>query len=283
MSWVCDTCSCNNDDDVLECFVCGSHRSEASIREAKRHLREKKMNDFAEMLYSKVFGNIKIATIVVGALFIVACIFRIVQGNLFADLEINTKAMIDTSSLQTKLFAGRWCDFDVTSVWLSKMKIVFSFVQSIDVPTSFKAFGLSMADLLNGKMILIYSNFLVMLPVGKHDHFVILYERVHNNIMIMGTNIMEMLPSRTKFNTFSVTNYKMMEKTPHFENIYIYCFNTTNDKYIGIKNDAIFIFETVQSNIERILHIIDSVVHRSTINVQSSSNYINRVISKFRK
>ena len=283
MSWVCDTCSCNNDDDVLECFVCGSHRSEASIREAERRLREKKMDDFAETLYSKVFGSIKIATIVIGALFIVACIIRIVQGNLFADLEINTKAIINTSSAQARLFASQWSNFDISAVWLSKTKIVTLFMQSLDIPISFKEIGLSMADLLRGNMMLIYSNFLFIWPIAKFDHFVILYEKVHNNVLLIGADVMEMLPSTVKFETFSVINNKMTERTPYFENIYKYCLNATNDKFVGIKNYAIFIMDTAQSNIERILLIIDSAVNRGTSNVQSRGNYLNRVISKFRR
>ena len=283
MSWVCDTCSCNNDDDVLECFVCGSHRSEASIREAERRLREKKMDDFSEMLYSKVFGSIKIGTIVVGTLFVVVCIFRILQGNLFTDLEVNTNAIINTSSFQAKLFVDRWSNFDVLGGWVSKTEIVTWFMQSLDMPFFFKEAVLSMFGLLSSNMLLIYSNLLCMLPIAKFDHFVIIYETLHNNILLIVANAATMVPSTTKFDAFFVINNKMTARGSYFENVYQDCLNTASDKFIGIKSYTMFIVDIVQSNIERALLIIDSIVHRGTISLQCSGNYINRVVSKFRK
>ena len=132
-------------------------------------------------------------------------------------------------------------------------------------------------------MLLIYSNLLCMLPIAKFDHFVIVYETIHNNILLMATNVIAVVPSKTKFDTILIVNNRMTERIPHFENVYQYCFSTTNEKFIGIKSYAIFIVDVVQSNIERVFLIIDSMVRRGVVSLQNSGYYINRVISKFRK
>ena len=253
LSWVCDTCSCNNDDDVLECFVCGSHRSKASIREAARRRREKKMNALADMLYSKVFRSIKIGTVVVGALFIIAFVIRIVQGNLFADLETNIGAITSTVSFQARSFVSRWSSFDILGKWLPKVGIIVLFVQYLDIPISLKEAGASMVDL------------------------------ACSNIHHITANFFCMLPSATKFDEFLVINNKMAERGSCLESYCQYSLDTINHKFLGIKDVARCIVDTARLNIERILLIIDSGVHSGTVSVQNCGNYINRVISKFRK
>lgn len=64
MSWVCDFCSSSNDDSVVECFVCGQRRSEASIQEARRRAREEKERRVMEKILKYSSQTSKILFIV---------------------------------------------------------------------------------------------------------------------------------------------------------------------------------------------------------------------------
>lgn len=97
MSWVCDICSCNNDDESMECFVCGTHRSAESIRHGKIRMREKRREAFQEQLCNKTTFASKLLMIVVGVIFIIGCIIKIVQKTILVDFEDNFLALITTA------------------------------------------------------------------------------------------------------------------------------------------------------------------------------------------
>ncbi len=108
MSWVCDNCSCNNDDEANECFVCGERRSAESIRLARIKAFEKKREAFNDILYNKVSFIGKLWMIAAGVLCIVLCIIKIVQGTLLSDFEGNFRNILDIakSNLQVERLAN---------------------------------------------------------------------------------------------------------------------------------------------------------------------------------
>lgn len=86
LSWICDICSSSNDDSSVECFVCGQHRSEASIKEAKQRAKEEKRKNKVERIFkysSKIAQVMFIASISISTLFAtIMLIVLTVNGNL---------------------------------------------------------------------------------------------------------------------------------------------------------------------------------------------------------
>lgn len=93
MSWVCDVCSTDNDDESLECFVCGAPRSEASIKEGKDKKTKEKFGKVSDFLSTKAWLWIKIALAVIAIAFLIAMIVKIARGKLFIDAERNFTEM----------------------------------------------------------------------------------------------------------------------------------------------------------------------------------------------
>ena len=87
VSWICDECSSNNDDDTLECFVCGARRSQASLREAARRRRREKCNAVGEVLTAKVFPALWIAALSAAALVVLGVILCVVTGRAFLSAD----------------------------------------------------------------------------------------------------------------------------------------------------------------------------------------------------
>ena len=86
MSWICDYCSSCNSDSDLVCIVCDAHRSEASIREAKRIEREKRREQNKEKAYAGVLTAAKILFFAGITMFFlsatIAVIMKVIRGGL---------------------------------------------------------------------------------------------------------------------------------------------------------------------------------------------------------
>ena len=80
MSWICDECSSNNDDDAGECFVCGAPRSRASVREAARRRRQETSDAVGSVLCSRVFPVLGIAAVSAAALLVIGLIVCVITG-----------------------------------------------------------------------------------------------------------------------------------------------------------------------------------------------------------
>jgi len=87
VSWICEECSSNNDDDSMECFVCGAHRSRASLREAARRKREQRRDAVGAVLCTKVFTGLKIAALSAAALLVIGLILCVVTGRALLPTE----------------------------------------------------------------------------------------------------------------------------------------------------------------------------------------------------
>lgn len=96
MSWICEVCSTNNDEKDIECFVCGTARSEASIREGRIRAREEKTRKFEDNVYKNGMFVLKLGFILSAALMVVAVIIKVAQGTLFTDIEENGGFFIST-------------------------------------------------------------------------------------------------------------------------------------------------------------------------------------------
>lgn len=91
MSWVCDFCSSSNDDSSVECFVCGQHRSEASIREARRRAKEEKERAMSEKIFkysSRISQILFITSLSISAIMAtLMLVLMAINGNLSMPVE----------------------------------------------------------------------------------------------------------------------------------------------------------------------------------------------------
>ena len=268
---------------MLECFVCGSHRSKASIREEARRRREKKLSDFSEWLYSKAFSYIKIAGIVVGSIFVIACIIRIIQGDLLVDLETNTNHLIEIASTQIQTFVFRLNSWDVNTIWNTKTETLTLFIHFFEISLPFGEIGLSMIMQVYNNCLLLISNCCSMLPnETKFEAFSVICDKGFHNVLLIWANACAMCPSIAKFEVFYIINNKLNAKAVCFKELYDHSLVAANSKVACVREDWLFIINTVRSNAGRGLATVDCIFQRGILSIQSVADYFNHIISNFK-
>jgi len=287
LSWVCDTCSCNNDDESLECFVCGSHRSEASIREARARQREKKFNEFSDFLYTKVFLGIKISTIVVGVVLIIGCIIKIFQGSILIDLEGNTYQIKDVVLRRLELFANGWGDSNIFELIGFKFECLAYNLSLLDLPESFGNNVEYIFNQLSINLSLLFSNFICALPPSSKFE---VFSAIRDSITARSTffkSFGEIFAShatdQTKFEVFSAVKSNAIDQGLSLKLFLDSCVFLTTEKIELIKEYVLIIWGNMQQSVEQCRKNTESMFDRGTSSVDATNNYIERVISKFKK
>lgn len=199
MSWVCDNCSCNNDDEVNECFVCGTARSAESIRLARIKAIEKKREAFNDILYSRTSLAGELLMITASAMFIVACIIKIVQGSLIFDLENSLHNIL--SVVETNL----QCEY---------LKSAGKYL----VPT-FGQKGETVRAFLSGNNITTLINMTIPLVQSKFE----------DNFVSLTVVITSMLPSSVKFDAMLLVTNLVQNKSATSLNVFEQFFIHGND------------------------------------------------------
>ena len=188
MSWVCDTCSCNNEDDALECSICGETRSMASIREGKRREREKRLEEISSFVYDKLFFGIKLATMILGVLVLLAFIIKIASGSLFFDLKVNFDMLFGLILQNIRLFFTRLNSVNFFGIILDRLRNSGAFFKYAGVPSFFSnVLGcmFSSAFLAFG---LTFDNFISVLPsVNKLSSAAAMCGRIKTGFLNLGT------------------------------------------------------------------------------------------------
>lgn len=86
MNWICDCCSSVNEERETECFVCGTPRSAASIREAARRAREERRENRLRTACKYLSGTGKVlfiaAVSVLALTFLLILFFKVKDGEL---------------------------------------------------------------------------------------------------------------------------------------------------------------------------------------------------------
>lgn len=95
MGWVCENCSTNLDDDMVECFVCGTKRSTAAIRHDKREKFERKLAIAGDKLFLWGTKITKIVFIVVALVLFMSFILAIIKGTLFTGVYPSALVIIE--------------------------------------------------------------------------------------------------------------------------------------------------------------------------------------------
>lgn len=95
MGWVCENCSTNLDDDMVECFVCGAKRSTAAIRRDKREKFERKLAITGDKLFLLGTKITKIVFIVVALVLFMSFILAIIKGTLFTGVYPSALVIIE--------------------------------------------------------------------------------------------------------------------------------------------------------------------------------------------
>lgn len=80
MSWICDLCSTNNEDDTSVCFVCGTPRSKESYAASRIRKRERIYNMVGDFLVRKVYLGLLIALLCLILIFFVGSLIGILTG-----------------------------------------------------------------------------------------------------------------------------------------------------------------------------------------------------------
>lgn len=111
MSWVCDNCSTINEEHDTTCFVCDEPRSIESIREAKRVVREAKIEKAMEAMYkSTTICGKAMFIISVSVFFIVAIILvaqRIINGD-FNEFYVSLSSIFKNIKISLTNFGGNF-------------------------------------------------------------------------------------------------------------------------------------------------------------------------------
>lgn len=178
MSWICEVCSTSNDEKEIECFVCGTARSEASIREGKIRAREEKIRKLEDGIYNKGMFVLKLGLISTVALIVVAIIIKVAQGTLFTDFEENGGFFISTLINNSSGFADAVIRFFSTIILTDKSEFFELYFSSINrselFSTSCEAIGERLAmnvNLLVNNMGCIFENSdstLAFEPIMEH-------------------------------------------------------------------------------------------------------------------
>ncbi|MBR4550212.1 MAG: hypothetical protein IKO83_09910 [Oscillospiraceae bacterium] len=94
MSWRCDFCDTYNEDEALECSVCGQPRSSASIAEERRARRQERIEKIFDKAYLVARYAFFAALIVVLIAVVVDITRRLTSGS-FEDLLLMAAVMVE--------------------------------------------------------------------------------------------------------------------------------------------------------------------------------------------
>lgn len=250
LSWLCDNCSCNNDDEVNECFVCGEHRSAESIRLARIRAIEKKRDAFNEQLYNKTTFISKLLLIVVGVLFVIGGIIKIAQGTILVDFERNFLQTITTAKENILT-----CDFKSFGV--------------------FCILNVKENSLLIGRCL---SEFNIDLLKNSIMQTIVLH--LGENISELGTKLIVLLPNCDKFtpliftlnnslNNFLILNSNLNCVTNHG----IHSGSLVFDK-------ATTVYQIVANNISIVSAIVKEMLDTILYSIKNSIDFLKHIATK---
>ena len=253
MSWVCEVCSTNNDDDVKECFICGCERSAASIREGKRKAREARLDKISSVLCDDVLRGIKIGTMVAGALILLACIIKIATGRLFADLEVNISGLFGSIPNRFSLFVSDLRSIKISQRLLLPIDSAMRVITLIDVPDNAKAF---------------------LLDVGV---------RILAGLYLMLGALKYALPSRDKLVFFTAAHSKIQPTIGElFEHLGAYA-SLVVDNIKEIAFPLAYIFEKLKICYLTVASFASEMIDRVKTSIGGTVNYVRHAASKFIK
>ena len=263
MSWICDYCSSNNDEETRVCFVCGCCRSAASIREARRKAKQKKIREFANWLYNKVFFAIKIAVISVVALFIIGLIIRIVQGDLITCMENNAAVIIRTMLKKMQIFAYNCGNC------FEKVAIFSDFAELTEN-------GSAVAKRLSEGGLEFLSNFMHMLPSGaKFDYFSVIFDRFYSNAATICHNVNLIFVSAVGRKTSCDFLY--------IKDLSCRIGSAFSVKFEKIVEYGLYIFGNAEKNIMNFSDKIHGVAENNLASIEPDGKIANRIVALFKK